>query len=124
MAISFPGGRRGITCHKTRPGTPPTEEAIPMSDTPSESPPPGPSPTGQPSSPPPPPTGYGQAPATAYQYGVQPGQGPVGKIRSTGVSILLMIVTLGIYGWFWYYSVHEEMKRHKGGDGLGGALAL
>jgi uncharacterized protein DUF4234 len=49
--------------------------------------------------------------------------GPVGRIRSTGLSILLFIVTLGIYGWFWYYGVHEEMKRHKG-DGLGGPIAL
>jgi hypothetical protein len=61
------------------------------------------------------------------QYGstmMPAADGPVGKIRSTGISILLFIVTLGIYGWFWYYGVHDEMKRHKGGDGLGGAIAL
>jgi hypothetical protein len=53
-----------------------------------------------------------------------PGAGQPGKIRSTGISILLVIVTFGIYGWFWYYGVHDEMKRHKNGDGLGGGLAL
>jgi hypothetical protein len=63
-----------------------------------------------------PPVGYGQP--TAYA------PGPLGEIRSTGKCILLAIVTLGIYSWFWYYSVHEEMKRHKNGDGLGGGLAL
>jgi len=47
----------------------------------------------------------------------------VGKIRSTGVCMLLAIVTLGIYPLVWYYKTHEEMKRHNG-DGLGGGLAL
>jgi hypothetical protein len=53
------------------------------------------------------------------------GQGPgsIGKVRSTGTCILLMIVTLGIYGLFWWYNTHEEMKRHSG-DGLGGGVAL
>jgi len=32
-------------------------------------------------------------------------------------------VTLGIYGWVWYFQTHEEMKKHSG-DGLGGAIAL
>jgi hypothetical protein len=49
--------------------------------------------------------------------------GPVGKVRSTGVCILLSIVTLGIYQLVWYYSTHEEMKRHSG-QGMGGGLAL
>jgi hypothetical protein len=52
-----------------------------------------------------------------------PGTGPVGKVRSTGVCILLSIVTLGIYTWVWYYQTHEEMKRHTG-EGIGGALGL
>jgi Domain of unknown function (DUF4234)/Cytochrome b(C-terminal)/b6/petD len=46
-----------------------------------------------------------------------------GKIRSTGVCILLAIVTLGIYPIVWYYMVHDEMKRHSN-DGLGGGVAL
>ena len=76
--------------------------------------------------PPPPPPPPGAAPVQQAQYGapmMPPGAGQLGKIRSTGICILLMIVTFGIYGWFWYYNVHEEMKRHKG-DGLGGAIAL
>jgi hypothetical protein len=49
--------------------------------------------------------------------------GPVGKVRSTGVSILLLIVTLGIYSLFYYYATHDEMKKHTG-EGIGGVLAL
>lgn len=49
--------------------------------------------------------------------------GQLGKVRSTGMCILLFIVTLGIYGWFWYYNSAEEMKRHSG-EGIGGVLAL
>jgi hypothetical protein len=51
------------------------------------------------------------------------GPGPIGKVRGTGLCILLFIVTLGIYGLFWYYNTHEEMKRHTG-RGLGGLVAL
>jgi hypothetical protein len=51
------------------------------------------------------------------------GQGPVGQVRSTGVSILLYIVTIGIYGFVWYYKTHDEMKRHSN-EGLGGGVAL
>ncbi len=64
-------------------------------------------------------------PAQAYAAAVpQPGEGvPDAKIRSTGTCILLAVVTLGIYPLIWYYSVHEEMKRHSG-NGIGGGLAL
>lgn len=81
---------------------------------------PPPPPLGDQPAPPPtaPPVAPPQYAAAAY------GPGSVGRIRSTGISILLFIVTLGIYSWFWYYGVHEEMKRHKGGDGLGGPIAL
>lgn len=70
--------------------------------------------------PPPPP------PAYAPSYGGQPvpaGYGPIGKVRSTGVCILLYIVTFGIYGLYWYFVQHEDMKRATG-RGLGGVLAL
>ncbi|MEI5673069.1 MULTISPECIES: DUF4234 domain-containing protein [Nocardioides] len=56
-------------------------------------------------------------------YGGVPTAGPVGKIRSTGVCILLFIVTFGIYGWFYYFKTHDEMKQHSG-QGIGGAIAL
>jgi hypothetical protein len=48
---------------------------------------------------------------------------PVGKVRDTGTCFLLMIVTLGIYGWVWYFKTHDEMRRHTG-TGLGGGIAL
>jgi hypothetical protein len=69
------------------------------------------------------PSGYGMQPAPGQVpagYGMP---GPIGKIRGTGVCVLLSIVTLGIYPLVWYYSVHEEMKRHRG-TGLGGGIAL
>ncbi|SEO47798.1 DUF4234 domain-containing protein [Trujillonella endophytica] len=73
---------------------------------------------------PPPPPGYGQpmpAPPVADQF-ARPA-GPVGRIRSTGMMILLFFVTLGIWAFVYYYLVHEEMKRHSG-EGLGGVFAV
>src|SRR4051794_1983419 len=49
--------------------------------------------------------------------------GELGTIRSTGVCILLTIVTLGIYHFVWYYKTSAEMRRHSG-NGLGGGIAL
>jgi hypothetical protein len=67
------------------------------------------------------PTVYDQAyPAVANQ--ANPGAA-VGQIRSTGLAVFLVIITLGIYGLVWYYLVHDEMKRHSG-QGLGGGLGL
>ena len=71
-----------------------------------------------PAAPPAPPAPYGAMPAPHAPYAAMPG-----KIRSTGLCIFLMFITLGIYAYVWYYSVHEEMKRHTG-TGLGGGLAL
>lgn len=56
-------------------------------------------------------------------YPAPRGDGSIGKVRSTGISILLYIVTLGIYGFVWWFKVHAEMKRHRG-EGLGGGLAV
>jgi hypothetical protein len=67
------------------------------------------------------PSPYGAVPAAA-----SPGAlavPPVGKVRDTGTCFLLMIVTLGIYGWVWYFKTHDEMRRHTG-TGLGGGIAL
>lgn len=63
-----------------------------------------------------------QAPSVAG-YQPSPSGAPIGKIRPTGVAMILCVVTLGIYSLVWFYQVHEEMKRHKG-TGLGGGLAL
>lgn len=49
--------------------------------------------------------------------------GPLGQPRGIGFGILLFIITLGIYGLYWAYKTHEEMKQHTG-DGLGGVLGL
>ena len=74
--------------------------------------------------PPPPPPPPPIAPPPPPQYGyVQPGQVYVGKIRSTGLAMLLFVVTFGIYGLIWWYLVHEDMKKHSG-QGLGGLVAL
>jgi hypothetical protein len=49
--------------------------------------------------------------------------GPLGQPRGIGFGILLFIVTLSLYGWYWAYKTHEEIKQHTG-DGLGGVLGL
>src|SRR4051794_9498847 len=64
-----------------------------------------------------PPPGYAP-PAYGYTY-----DGPPGRVRPTGVSILLFVVTFGIYGYVYNYKVHDEMKRHSG-RGIGGGIAL
>jgi hypothetical protein len=66
----------------------------------------------------------GSAAAPTYGGPVHhPGAGPVGKPRGTGMAILLVIVTFGIYALVWYYLVHEELKKHSG-QGVGGVVAL
>lgn len=90
---------------------------------------------------------YGQQPQDTQAYGQQPyGQGgsgypgppmpsppawaqygqptgALGTMRPTGMIILLFFVTLGIWGFVYYFQTHEEMKRHTG-EGLGGIIAL
>ncbi len=66
------------------------------------------------------------APPAGQGWGGPPspsGPGPVGQVRSTGLAMLLFVVTFGIYGLYWYFVTHEEMKRHTG-QGLGGGIAL
>jgi hypothetical protein len=47
----------------------------------------------------------------------------LGKPRSIGVSIVLAIVTFGIYTFVWVYKTQDEIKRHSG-IGVGGVLGL
>lgn len=68
-----------------------------------------------------PPQGWAAPPVNPGAMQGMPG-GPVGKVRSTGICILLLIVTCGIYSIFYYYMTHEEMKRHSN-QGLGGVVA-
>ncbi len=51
------------------------------------------------------------------------GHGPVGETRSIGLSILWFILTLGIYGIYWTYKTHEEIKRYSE-HGIGGVIGL
>jgi hypothetical protein len=70
--------------------------------------------------------------APATHYAAPAGHAPtghfnqnpaIGKIRGTGVCILLALVTFGIYPLVWFYQVHSEMKRHSG-QGIDGGIAL
>ena len=49
--------------------------------------------------------------------------GPLGRPRSIGTSILLAVVTLGIYTFVWTYQTHDEIRRHSG-IGIGGGIGL
>lgn len=51
------------------------------------------------------------------------GDGTPGETRSIGLSILWVVLTLGIYSFFWTYKTYEEMRRYSG-KGLGGPLGL
>jgi Domain of unknown function (DUF4234) len=87
-----------------------------------------PPPSGDPTPPPPaaspPPPPAGPAGMAAYQPTV--GRVPErlgGAFYSVGIVILLMIVTLGIWGFFWTWRTCEDLKKYNG-DGLGGGIAL
>lgn len=63
---------------------------------------------------------YGAPPVAAY--GAPPGnRGPLGKPEKIGMQILLSLVTFGLYGIYWAYKSHEEVKQHSG-EGIGGAI--
>ncbi len=49
--------------------------------------------------------------------------GPRGNRRGIGFGILLFVITFGLYGWYWAFKTHEELKQHTG-DGIGGVLGL
>jgi hypothetical protein len=49
--------------------------------------------------------------------------GPVGKPRSPLAVLLLSIITVGIYGLYYYYKTFQEMKEYSG-EGIGGVLGL
>jgi hypothetical protein len=62
------------------------------------------------------------APAAQPQGGVVPSS-VGGAYYSTGLVIILMIITLGIWGIFWSYRTNEDLKAYNR-DGLGGVLAV
>ena len=46
-----------------------------------------------------------------------------GVYYNVGLTILLMIVTCGIWGFFWTYRTNEDLKKYNG-DGIGGVLGV
>ena len=46
-----------------------------------------------------------------------------GVFYNKGLTILLTIVTCGIWGIFWTYRTQEDLKKYNG-DGLGGVLGI
>ena len=86
-------------------------------------PPYGSVPPGGPPSPGQPPPVY--APGGAA-YPVRAGVVPeraAGPFYNPGLVILLMIVTLGFWGFFWTYRTSEDLKKYNG-TGLGGAISV
>ena len=72
----------------------------------------------------PPPPAWGAPPATSPAGGTGPVPADVrGVYYSVGLTILLTIVTLGIWSVFWTYRNTEDLKRHNR-DGLGGVLSI
>jgi uncharacterized protein DUF4234 len=61
--------------------------------------------------------------SSAGVAGATGARGPIGETRSIGLSILWFILTLGIYGLYWTYKTHEEIKRYSG-NGVGGVIGL
>ncbi|KAA3639941.1 MAG: DUF4234 domain-containing protein [Armatimonadetes bacterium] len=55
--------------------------------------------------------------------GGSPSDRPLGRGRSKGLTILVTIVTLGIWTLVWSYQNGEELKKYRN-DGLGGAIYL
>jgi apolipoprotein N-acyltransferase len=60
---------------------------------------------------------------TEMTSSLAPTRGQVGETRSPGLSVLWFILTLSIYGFYWVYKSHEEIKRYSG-NGVGGVLGL
>ena len=48
---------------------------------------------------------------------------PIGKIRSVWKTFVLIIVTLGIYGLYWWYKNYSEMSAYSG-HGVTGGIGL
>jgi hypothetical protein len=61
------------------------------------------------------------APPATERFALPPG--PIGRLRPTGITVLLFFVTLGIWGFVYYYQVFDELKRHSG-RGVGGLFGL
>lgn len=47
--------------------------------------------------------------------------GPIGKRENIGLQVLWSVLTFGLYGVYWAYKSHEEIKVHTG-EGVGGVV--
>jgi hypothetical protein len=70
-----------------------------------------------------PPPAYRPMPVQSWPVPNVRGSGAAGQVRSTGLQMLLFVVTFGIWGYVYFFQTHEEMKRHSG-EGVGGVVAL
>jgi hypothetical protein len=65
------------------------------------------------------------APSPYGAYGpvgvVGANRGPLGVREDILIQVLLAVVTLGLYGIYWAYKRHEEIKLHAG-EGVGGVV--
>ena len=50
-----------------------------------------------------------------------PGQGPIGEQRKPWKVVVFTLITFGVYGVYWAYRSHEDIKLHTG-EGIGGVL--
>ena len=62
----------------------------------------------------------GSSPVPTYG-GAAGNPGPIGKRENIGLQILWGFLTCGLYGIYWAYKSHEEVKVHTG-EGVGGVL--
>jgi hypothetical protein len=63
------------------------------------------------------------APPPTEQPGSESSDDPIGTPRSVGLTILVTIVTFGIWTWVWSYMNGEELRNYRR-DGLGGVAYL
>jgi hypothetical protein len=61
--------------------------------------------------------------ASAYAPSIPVGRGPIGTPRDPMKTVLLAIVTLGIYNMVWTYKSYDEIKRRRG-EGWSGLVGL
>jgi Domain of unknown function (DUF4234) len=62
-------------------------------------------------------------PSNAALGGGTPPESIEGAFYNVGLTILLSIVTCGIWGLFWTFRTNEDLKRYNR-DGLGGVLSV
>lgn len=67
-------------------------------------------------------------PPPPNQFAATAGRGPVppdisGPLYNIGLTILLSIVTCGVWTFIWTYRTFEDLKKHNN-DGIGGAVGV